>query len=92
MLALCCVVLLLLCLYELFFAVHLFPFQIWDIEDQYCLFTADPSASGIHGDMSACSYSSAMKSFYIAADCMAVLSLKIRLAVMPLCFVHHIKQ
>ncbi|XP_056297249.1 WD repeat-containing protein 49 [Pseudoliparis swirei] len=52
--------------------------KIWDIEDQYCLFTADPSASGIHGDMSACSYSSAMKSFYIAADCMAVLSLKIR--------------
>ncbi|TNN55952.1 WD repeat-containing protein 49 [Liparis tanakae] len=52
--------------------------KIWDIEDQYCLFTADPGASGIHGDMSACSYSSAMKSFYIAADCLAVLSLKIR--------------
>ncbi|XP_034404904.1 WD repeat-containing protein 64 [Cyclopterus lumpus] len=52
--------------------------KIWDIQDQYCLFTADPKASGIQGDMSACSYSSATKCFYIAADCMAVLSLKIR--------------
>ncbi|XP_034723568.1 WD repeat-containing protein 49 [Etheostoma cragini] len=52
--------------------------KIWDIQDQCCLFTADPKASGIHGDISACSYSSALKSFYIAADCMAVLSLKIR--------------
>lgn len=30
-----------------------------------------------------------MKSLYIAADSMAALSLKIRLAVMPLCFIHH---
>nr|XP_046245544.1 WD repeat-containing protein 49 isoform X2 [Scatophagus argus] len=52
--------------------------KIWDIQDQCCLFTADPKASGIHGDITACSYSSAMKSLYIAADCMAVLSLKIR--------------
>ncbi|XP_070762639.1 cilia- and flagella-associated protein 337 [Enoplosus armatus] len=52
--------------------------KIWDIQDQCCLFTADPKASGIHGDISACSYSSAMKSLCIAADCMAVLSLKIR--------------
>ncbi|XP_054462388.1 WD repeat-containing protein 64 [Anoplopoma fimbria] len=52
--------------------------KIWDIQEQYCLFTADPKASGIHGDMSACSYSSAMKSFYMAADYMTVLSLKIR--------------
>ncbi|KAK5868875.1 hypothetical protein PBY51_009851 [Eleginops maclovinus] len=52
--------------------------KIWDIQDQCCLFTADSQASGIHGDISACSYSSAVKSFYIAADCMAVLSLKIR--------------
>ncbi|KAF1394274.1 hypothetical protein PFLUV_G00024830 [Perca fluviatilis] len=52
--------------------------KIWDIQDQCCLFTADPKASGIHGDISACSYSSAVESFYIAADCMAVLSLKIR--------------
>ncbi|XP_032365593.1 WD repeat-containing protein on Y chromosome [Etheostoma spectabile] len=52
--------------------------KVWDIQDQCCLFTADPKASGIHGDISACSYSSALKSFYIAADCMAVLSLKIR--------------
>ncbi|XP_029302381.1 WD repeat-containing protein on Y chromosome [Cottoperca gobio] len=51
--------------------------KIWDIQDQCCVFTADPKASRIHGDISACSYSSAMKSFYIAADCMAVLSLKI---------------
>uniref|UniRef100_A0A3B4WTK8 WD repeat-containing protein 49-like n=1 Tax=Seriola lalandi dorsalis TaxID=1841481 RepID=A0A3B4WTK8_SERLL len=51
--------------------------KIWDLQDQCCLFTADPKASGIHGDISACSYSSAMKSLFIAADCMAVLSLKI---------------
>ncbi|XP_068441368.1 cilia- and flagella-associated protein 337 isoform X1 [Clinocottus analis] len=52
--------------------------KIWDLQDQHCLFTAEPGASGIHGDMSACSYSSAMKCFYIATDRMAVLSLKIR--------------
>ncbi|GAA6232708.1 WD repeat-containing protein on Y chromosome-like [Lates japonicus] len=52
--------------------------KIWDIQDQCCLFTADPKASGIHGDISVCSYSSAMKSLFIAADCMAALSLKIR--------------
>nr|XP_040049453.1 WD repeat-containing protein on Y chromosome [Gasterosteus aculeatus aculeatus] len=52
--------------------------KIWDIQDQHCLFTADLKASGIHGDVSACSYSSALKCVYIAADCMAVLSLKIR--------------
>ncbi|XP_070685447.1 cilia- and flagella-associated protein 337 [Pempheris klunzingeri] len=52
--------------------------KIWDIQDQCCLFTADAKASRIHGDISACSYSSAMKSLYIAADCMAALSLKIR--------------
>ncbi|KAM8904501.1 cilia- and flagella-associated protein 337 [Spinachia spinachia] len=53
--------------------------KIWDIQDQHCLFTADLKASGILGDISACSYSSALKCLYIAADCMAVLSLKIRL-------------
>ncbi|XP_030007934.1 WD repeat-containing protein on Y chromosome-like [Sphaeramia orbicularis] len=52
--------------------------KIWDIQDQCCLFTADPKASGIHGDISVCSYSLAMKSLYIAADSLAVLSLKIR--------------
>ncbi|TKS80777.1 Testis-expressed protein 26 [Collichthys lucidus] len=52
--------------------------QIWDIQDECCLFTADTKASRIHGDTSACSYSSATKSLYVAADCMAVLSLKIR--------------
>ncbi|XP_035535517.1 WD repeat-containing protein 49 [Morone saxatilis] len=52
--------------------------KIWDIQDLCCLFTAEPKANRIHGDISACSYSSAMRSLYIAADCMAVLSLKIR--------------
>lgn len=66
--------------------VHLFLFQIWDIQDQCCVFTAGRKASGIHGDITACSYSSAFKSLYIAADSMAVLSLKIRLAVMLLCY------
>ncbi|KAM7412808.1 hypothetical protein PAMA_020269 [Pampus argenteus] len=51
--------------------------KMWDIQDQCCLFTADPKATGIHGDISACSYSPTMKSLYVAADCMAVLSLKI---------------
>lgn len=67
--------------------VHLFEFQIWDIQDQCCLFTADPKASRIHGDISACSYFPAMKSLFIAADCMAMLSLKIRLV--AVCFIHH---
>ncbi|XP_068172599.1 cilia- and flagella-associated protein 337 [Antennarius striatus] len=52
--------------------------KIWDIQDQCCLLAVEPKASGIHGDISACLYSSAMKSLYIASDCMAVLSLKIR--------------
>ncbi|XP_022055851.2 WD repeat-containing protein 49 [Acanthochromis polyacanthus] len=52
--------------------------KIWHIQDQCCLFTADPKESGIHGDISTCSYSPAMKCLYIAADCLAVLSLKLR--------------
>ncbi|XP_028275016.1 WD repeat-containing protein on Y chromosome [Parambassis ranga] len=52
--------------------------KIWNIEDQCCLFTADHKASGIHGDLTACSYSPALKSLFTAADCMAVLSLKLR--------------
>ncbi|PWA28004.1 hypothetical protein CCH79_00012149, partial [Gambusia affinis] len=52
--------------------------KIWHIEDQCCLFTAEPTASGIHGDVSACSYSPAMRSLYIAADCIAVLPLMLR--------------
>uniref|UniRef100_A0A3P9P7S5 WD40 repeat domain 95 n=1 Tax=Poecilia reticulata TaxID=8081 RepID=A0A3P9P7S5_POERE len=49
--------------------------KIWYIEDQCCLFTADPTASGIRGDVSACSYSAAMRSLYVAADRIAVLPL-----------------
>ncbi|XP_034557358.1 WD repeat-containing protein on Y chromosome [Notolabrus celidotus] len=52
--------------------------KIWDIQDQCCLFTAEQKASRIHGDISTCWYSSALKSLYITADCMAVLSLKRR--------------
>ncbi|CAG6000499.1 unnamed protein product [Menidia menidia] len=52
--------------------------KIWHIQDQCCLFTADPKAVGIHRDIFSCSYSPAMKSLYIAADCMAVLPLKLR--------------
>ncbi|XP_023206923.1 WD repeat-containing protein on Y chromosome-like isoform X1 [Xiphophorus maculatus] len=52
--------------------------KIWHIEDQCCLFAADPTASGIHGDVSACSYSPAMRSLYIAADGIAVLPLMLR--------------
>ncbi|XP_075330688.1 cilia- and flagella-associated protein 337 [Odontesthes bonariensis] len=52
--------------------------KIWHIQDQCCLFTADPKASRIHGDIFSCSYSPAMKSLYIAADCMAMLPLKLR--------------
>ncbi|XP_071379688.1 cilia- and flagella-associated protein 337 [Centroberyx affinis] len=52
--------------------------KIWDIQDQCCLFTTHSKASGIRGDISACLYSPSMKSLYIAADSMALLSLKIR--------------
>lgn len=68
---------------------HLFAFQIWDIQDQCCLFTADSKASKIHGDISACSYFPAMKSLFIAADCLAMLSLKMRLVVLFLHLYHH---
>uniref|UniRef100_A0A3Q2CWZ6 WD40 repeat domain 95 n=1 Tax=Cyprinodon variegatus TaxID=28743 RepID=A0A3Q2CWZ6_CYPVA len=46
-----------------------------------CLFTADPTASGIHGDVTACSFSPAMRALYVAADCIAVLPLMSRLFV-----------
>ncbi|KAM9318753.1 cilia- and flagella-associated protein 337 [Pholidichthys leucotaenia] len=51
--------------------------KIWHILDQCCLFTADSKASRIHGDICACSYSPVLKSLYVAADCMAVLPLKL---------------
>uniref|UniRef100_A0A672J933 WD40 repeat domain 95 n=1 Tax=Salarias fasciatus TaxID=181472 RepID=A0A672J933_SALFA len=51
--------------------------KIWDVEDQCCLFTAEPKASGIHGEISACRYSAAVKSLYVSADDMAVLALKL---------------
>ncbi|XP_076002332.1 cilia- and flagella-associated protein 337 [Genypterus blacodes] len=52
--------------------------KIWDIQDECCLYTAPPKASGIHGDLSACLYSPDVKNLYIAADSMAVLSLKVK--------------
>ncbi|KAM6933329.1 cilia- and flagella-associated protein 337 [Xenentodon cancila] len=52
--------------------------KIWHIEDQCCLYTADPKASGLYGDIFACRYSPALKSLYIAAGCMAVLTLNLR--------------
>ncbi|XP_037533806.1 WD repeat-containing protein 64 [Nematolebias whitei] len=52
--------------------------KIWHIEDQCCLFTAEPSASRIHGDVSACFYNAALKCLYVAADWMSVLPLKSR--------------
>ncbi|KAL6471410.1 hypothetical protein MHYP_G00200600 [Metynnis hypsauchen] len=50
--------------------------RIWDIQDQTCLFAAHPKASLLHGDLSACLYSSAVKGLYIATDSFALLSLK----------------
>ncbi|XP_028320780.1 WD repeat-containing protein on Y chromosome [Gouania willdenowi] len=50
--------------------------KIWHIEEQSCLFTVDLKENGIHGDVSACSFSSSWKSLYVAADSMAVLSMK----------------
>uniref|UniRef100_A0A3B4FYP8 WD40 repeat domain 95 n=1 Tax=Pundamilia nyererei TaxID=303518 RepID=A0A3B4FYP8_9CICH len=47
-------------------------------DDSFLCFTSDPKASRIHGDISACAYSPAMKSLYIAADCMTMLPLKLR--------------
>ncbi|CAL8347862.1 unnamed protein product [Arctogadus glacialis] len=52
--------------------------KIWDIEDQSCVFTTQPKASLIHGDLSACLYSPCMKTLFIAADHMCLLSLKTR--------------
>ncbi|KAK0143244.1 WD repeat-containing protein 49 [Merluccius polli] len=52
--------------------------KIWDIQDQCCLFTAQPKASLIHGDLSACLYSPFMKALFIAADHVSLLSLKTR--------------
>lgn len=59
-------------------------FQIWDIQDQCCLFTAEPKASGINGDIAACSYSAALKSLYVAADSMTAISLRTRLSLVHL--------
>ncbi|XP_056905360.1 WD repeat-containing protein 64 isoform X1 [Takifugu flavidus] len=52
--------------------------KVWDIQEQHCLLTVDSKESGIRGDITACSYSSSMKSLYVAADNMAVLSQKTR--------------
>ncbi|CAJ1065070.1 WD repeat-containing protein on Y chromosome [Xyrichtys novacula] len=52
--------------------------KVWDIQDQCCLIIVDQKANRIHGDISACLYSPALRSLYIAADCIAVLSQKIR--------------
>ncbi|KAM6960527.1 cilia- and flagella-associated protein 337 [Aplochiton taeniatus] len=52
--------------------------KIWDIQDQCCMFTAHPKSSLIRGDMSACLYSPPMKTMYIAADSIAVLSVRTR--------------
>ncbi|KAG1951866.1 EF-hand calcium-binding domain-containing protein [Pimephales promelas] len=50
--------------------------KIWHIKDETCLFTADPEASNIQGELSACFYSSAVKGLYIAADSLSLLSLQ----------------
>lgn len=73
--------------------IKCFLFQIWDIQDQCCLFTAEPRTSGIGGDVAACSYSDALKSLYIAADSMTALSLKTRLSLVhPLCTCDRIQE
>ncbi|KAK9966396.1 hypothetical protein ABG768_003508 [Culter alburnus] len=50
--------------------------KIWHIKDETCLFTANPDASNIRGELSACLYSSAVKGLYIASDSLALLSLQ----------------
>ncbi|XDV32103.1 hypothetical protein PO909_002992 [Leuciscus waleckii] len=50
--------------------------KIWHIKDETCLFTADPEASNIQGELSVCLYSSAVKGLYIATDSLALLSLQ----------------
>lgn len=64
--------------------VDLLALQVWDIQEQNCLLTVDSEESGIHGDITACSYSSATKSLYVAAGGVAALSLKTRSAAAPL--------
>lgn len=61
-----------------FAAAHLAVFQVWGIQEQHCLLTVDSEESGIRGGITACAYSSAAKSLYVAADGMALLSLKRR--------------
>ncbi|XP_043929175.1 WD repeat-containing protein 49-like [Protopterus annectens] len=52
--------------------------KIWDIQDQTCLFTANPKASRIRGDITACHYAPGVKALCIATDSIALLSLKIK--------------
>ncbi|XP_036392841.1 WD repeat-containing protein on Y chromosome [Megalops cyprinoides] len=52
--------------------------KIWDLQDQSCLFTAHPKASLIRGDVSACLFSPSMKGLYVAADSIALLSVRTR--------------
>ncbi|MBN3297524.1 WDR49 protein, partial [Amia calva] len=49
--------------------------KIWDIQDQCCLFTANPKASQ-NADVSACLYSPVVKTLYIATDSIALLTLR----------------
>lgn len=67
--------------------VGLLALQVWDIQEHNCLLTVDSEESGIHGDITACSYSSATKSLYVAAGGVAALSLKTRSAAAPPCSV-----
>ncbi|XP_039601667.1 WD repeat-containing protein on Y chromosome [Polypterus senegalus] len=63
--------------------------KIWDIQDQSCLFTANPKATRIRGDIFACHFAPALKTLYIATDSLAYLSLRIKPQPQPHLIVSH---
>ncbi|XP_069046236.1 cilia- and flagella-associated protein 337 isoform X2 [Lepisosteus oculatus] len=50
--------------------------KIWDIRDQSCLFTANPKASRIQGEVSACLFCPTVKALYVTTDSIAFLPLR----------------
>lgn len=54
------------------------PPQIWDLENDTCLFTASSKASGIKGELAACLYLPGPRALCVAAIAVALLHLRLR--------------
>nr|XP_014351744.1 PREDICTED: WD repeat-containing protein on Y chromosome-like isoform X5 [Latimeria chalumnae] len=63
--------------------------KVWDIQDQSCLFTANPKASRIRGEITACYYVPDIKALCIATDSIALLPLKLKPQPQPHLIVSH---